>query len=64
MNHWDHRVLQHAQILDLLLPNSRAVISDEDEFRLASSDALFRGPVTEAGFSALEDKCQLRVDRL
>ena len=62
MDHLD--VHDHAEVLDLLLSDLRAVVGDEDQLGLALSEALLAGAVAEDGLAGLEDEGEFGVDRL
>merc|ERR1719359_2338217 len=53
---------QHGVILDLALPQCRAVGGDEDELGFALPQTLQRGLVTKTVLAALDDKLKARVD--
>ena len=62
MDHFD--VLEHAEIFDLLFPDGRAVVGDEDQLGFAFTDAALGGAVPQHGLPRLEDKSEFGVDCL
>merc|ERR1719277_1378162 len=58
------RLRQHRIVLDLALPERRAVVRDEDELRLALAQLLQGGAVPQAVLPALHHQLQAGVDRV
>merc|ERR1719401_2607744 len=58
------RLRQHRVVLNLTLPERRAVVRDEDELRLALAQRLQGGLVPQAVLPALHHQMQAGVDRV
>ena len=53
---------KHRVVLDLALAQGRAVVRNEDKFRLALTESLERRLVTQVILAALHDELEPRID--